>query len=60
MKISACVLALASSAAAFSPAKNSRQSVQLSETKADLEKMAADLNPIVKVRLQTPKDVVPH
>merc|ERR1719384_47801 len=48
MKISACVLALASGAAAFSPAKNSRQSVQLSETNADLEKMAADLNPIVK------------
>merc|ERR1719384_1144282 len=48
MKISTCVLALASGAAAFSPAKNSRQSVQLSETNADLEKMAADLNPIVK------------
>mmetsp|Transcript_11796 Transcript_11796/g.17303 ORF Transcript_11796/g.17303 Transcript_11796/m.17303 type:complete len:253 (+) Transcript_11796:83-841(+) len=48
MKIAAFVLALAGSATAFSPAKNSRQSVQLSETKTDLEKMAGDLNPIVK------------
>lgn len=39
---------LASSAAAFAPtASNSRASVAVSETKADLEALSKDLNPIV-------------
>jgi len=39
---------LASSAAAFAPAaSNSRASVAVSESKADLEALAADLNPVV-------------
>lgn len=48
MKTSALILSLAASAAAFSPGTNSRQSVQLSESKADLEKMAGELNPLIK------------
>jgi hypothetical protein len=48
MKIAASVLALAASAAAFAPAsKSARASVAVHETKADLEAMAKQLNPIV-------------
>jgi hypothetical protein len=48
MKIAASILALAASASAFAPAsKPSRVSVAVQETKADLESLAKDLNPIV-------------
>lgn len=40
--------ALASTAAAFAPVSKSTSKTALSETKADLEALAADLNPIVK------------
>lgn len=46
----AAVLAMAGSAAAFAPSKTSRASTTLSETQADLQAMAAKLNPAVKVR----------
>jgi hypothetical protein len=48
MKIAASILALAASASAFAPAsKPARVSVAVQETKADLESLAKDLNPIV-------------
>ena len=49
MKTASLVLSLAASASAFAPATtNSRTSVAVQETKADLEALAAELNPIVK------------
>ena len=46
---SAILLSLLASASAFAPAPtNSRASVAVQESKADLEALAADLNPIVK------------
>jgi hypothetical protein len=46
---SAILLSLVASASAFAPAStNSRASVAVQESKADLEALAADLNPIVK------------
>jgi hypothetical protein len=48
MKIAASILALAASASAFAPAsKPARASVAVQETKADLESLAKDLNPLV-------------
>jgi hypothetical protein len=44
---SALLLAAAGSASAFAPQQTGRTSVQVSETKADLEVLAKDLNPIV-------------
>ena len=42
-------LSLAATAAAFAPvSNNNRASVAVQETKADLEALAAELNPIVK------------
>ena len=46
----ATLLALVGSAGAFAPAPASKASTQLCETQADLQAMAAKLNPIVKVR----------
>jgi len=49
MKTASLFLSLAASASAFAPATtNSRTSVAVQETKADLEALAAELNPIVK------------
>ena len=49
MKTASLVITLAASASAFAPATtNSRTSVAVQETKADLETLAAELNPIVK------------
>lgn len=48
MKIATFAFALAGSAAGFTPTGNTRQSVQLSETKADLENIATGLNPVIK------------
>lgn len=49
MKTASLVLTLAASASAFAPATtNSRTSVAVQESKADLEVLAAELNPIVK------------
>jgi len=49
MKTAAVVLSLIASASAFAPATtNSRSSVAVQESKADLELLAAELNPIVK------------
>ena len=49
MKTSAILLSLAASASAFAPATtNSRASVAVQETKADLESLAGELNPLVK------------
>lgn len=49
MKTASLVLTLAASASAFAPATtNSRTSVAVQESKADLEALAAELNPIVK------------
>jgi len=46
---STILLSLAASAAAFAPATtNSRASVAVQESKADLESLAGDLNPLVK------------
>jgi len=46
---STILLSLAASAAAFAPATtNSRASVAVQESKADLESLAGDLNPVVK------------
>ena len=39
---------LLATASAFAPAPSSRASVAVQESKADLEALAADLNPIVK------------
>ena len=48
MKTAATLLSLAASAAAFAPATTStRGSVAVQETKADLEVLAKELNPIV-------------
>ena len=49
MKSAAIILSLAASAAAFAPAPstNNRASVAVQETKADLEVLAKDLNPIL-------------
>ena len=48
MKIAASILALAASASAFAPvSKPVRASVAVQETKADLESLAKELNPIV-------------
>jgi hypothetical protein len=49
MKIASILLSLVASAAAFAPSStNSRGSVAVQETKADLESLAAELNPLVK------------
>ena len=46
---SAILFSLAATASAFAPAStNSRASVAVQETKADLEALAGELNPIVK------------
>jgi hypothetical protein len=48
MKIAASILALAASASAFAPvSKPARASIAVQETKADLESLAKDLNPIL-------------
>jgi hypothetical protein len=49
MKTAASILALAASASAFAPGatKPARGSVAVQETKADLEMLAKDLNPIL-------------
>ena len=48
MKTAAVLLSLAASAAAFAPSTtNSRASVAVQETKADLEALAKDLNPVI-------------
>ncbi len=48
MKTAAALLLAAGSASAFAPQQSApRASVQVSETKADLEALAKDLNPIV-------------
>ena len=48
MKTAAIALSLVASAAAFAPASNTQQrsGVALQETKADLEALAKDLNPV--------------
>jgi len=49
MKTASILLSLAASTSAFTPASsNSRAKVALQESKADLEALAAELNPIVK------------
>jgi hypothetical protein len=49
MKFAALFLSLAATASAFAPAStNSRASVAVQESKADLEALAGELNPIVK------------
>lgn len=49
MKSTAVLLSLAASAAAFAPAPSSQQraTVAVQETKADLEALAKDLNPVL-------------
>jgi hypothetical protein len=47
----AAVLALIGTTAAFAPAPASKELTQLGETKADLQAMAAKLNPVIKVGL---------
>jgi len=48
MKTAALTLALAASASAFAPAsQKAKSSVRLQETKADLESLAKELNPVV-------------
>jgi hypothetical protein len=48
MKSASILLSLVASASAFAPAStNSRASVAVQETKADLEALAKELNPIV-------------
>ena len=49
MKTASILATLVASASAFAPATtNSRGSVAVQETKADLESLAGELNPIVK------------
>ena len=49
MKTASILLSLAASTSAFTPAStHSRAQVALKESKADLEALAAELNPIVK------------
>lgn len=45
----AAVLAFVGTAAAFAPAPFTKALTQLDETKADLQAMAAKLNPVIKV-----------
>ena len=48
MKFAALFLSLAATASAFAPAStNSRASVAVQESKADLEALAGELNPVV-------------
>jgi hypothetical protein len=48
MKTAAILLSIATSAAAFAPAPStSRPSVAVQETKADLQALAKDLNPVL-------------
>lgn len=49
----AAVLALIGTAAAFAPAPVSKELSQLGETKADLQAMAAKLNPVIKVGISS-------
>jgi len=48
MKTASILATLLASASAFAPATNSRASVAVQESKADLEALAGELNPIVK------------
>lgn len=48
MKTASILISLLASASAFAPAQNSRASVAVQESKADLEALAGELNPIVK------------
>ena len=49
MKTASLILSLSASASAFAPGSNTpRAQVALQETKADLEALASELNPIVK------------
>ena len=54
MKIAAIALSLVASAAAFAPASNTQQrsGVALQETKADLEALAKDLNPVSSTTIE--------
>jgi hypothetical protein len=47
MKTAAALLLAAGSASAFAPVSQPRASVQVSESPADLEVLAKDLNPVV-------------
>ena len=49
----AAVLAWIGTAAAFAPAPVSKELSQLGETKADLQAMAAKLNPVIKVGISS-------
>ena len=62
MKTAAIALSLVASAAAFAPASNTQQrsGVALQETKADLEALAKDLNPVSRVHYRTRYGLLAH
>lgn len=47
MKTVASILALAASASAFAPSTGPRATTAVQESKADLESLAKDLNPVI-------------